>query len=44
MSTAEVLEPVAEQRREIVALARDFAQREIAPYAAEWDRVAEYPR
>lgn len=32
-----------EQRREIVALARDFAQREIAPHAAQWDRDKEYP-
>jgi hypothetical protein len=33
-----------EQRREIVGLARDFAAREIAPYAAEWDRVKAMPR
>jgi len=33
----------SEERREIVALARDFAQREIAPYAAEWDRDKRYP-
>jgi len=35
---------VAEQRREIVALARDFAAREIAPHAAEWDRAKAMPR
>ncbi len=35
---------LAEQRREIVALAREFAQREIAPHAAEWDRAKAFPR
>ena len=38
MTTAELLEQVAEQRREFVALARDFARQELAPHAAEWDR------
>ena len=32
-----------ERRREFVEVARDFAQREIAPYAAEWDREKKYP-
>jgi alkylation response protein AidB-like acyl-CoA dehydrogenase len=32
-----------ERRREFVEVARDFAQREIAPYAAEWDRTGEFP-
>ena len=32
-----------EQREEFVQLAREFAQSEIAPYAAEWDRNGEYP-
>ncbi len=43
MTTVELENHTEEQRREIVALARDFAQSEIAPYAAEWDRKAEYP-
>ncbi|MFQ5703496.1 MAG: acyl-CoA dehydrogenase family protein [Gemmatimonadales bacterium] len=37
MTTPELLEQVEEQRNEIVALARDFAQSELAPHAAEWD-------
>lgn len=37
------LPQIDETRREIVALAREFAQREIAPRAAEWDRSARYP-
>jgi alkylation response protein AidB-like acyl-CoA dehydrogenase len=40
MTTAEI----EEQRDEIVALARDFAQNEIAPHAAEWDRVKSFPQ
>ncbi len=32
-----------ERRREFVEVARDFAQREIAPYAAQWDREKKYP-
>lgn len=32
-----------EQRREIVALAREFAQNEIAPFAGEWDRTKSTP-
>jgi alkylation response protein AidB-like acyl-CoA dehydrogenase len=44
MTTADVLDSVEQERREIVALARDFAQREIAPRAAEFDRTKEYPR
>ncbi len=44
MSTDLLAPAAAEQRREIVALARDFAQREIAPHAAEWDRVKAFPR
>jgi alkylation response protein AidB-like acyl-CoA dehydrogenase len=43
--TTDVLAPeTAEQRREIVALARDFAQRELAPHSAEWDRAKAFPR
>jgi hypothetical protein len=44
MTTAEVIGRTADERREIVALAREFAQREIAPHAAEWDRQKRYPR
>jgi alkylation response protein AidB-like acyl-CoA dehydrogenase len=45
MSTPDLLSPeLLEQRREIVSLARDFAQREIAPHAAEWDRTKAFPR
>lgn len=32
-----------EQAREIVGLAREFAQNELAPHSAEWDREKEYP-
>jgi alkylation response protein AidB-like acyl-CoA dehydrogenase len=32
-----------ERRREFVAVARDFAQQEITPHAAEWDRTKTYP-
>jgi alkylation response protein AidB-like acyl-CoA dehydrogenase len=32
-----------ERRREFVEVARDFAQREIAPHAAAWDQKKEYP-
>lgn len=43
--TIDLMAPeLAEQRREIVALARDFAQRELAPNSAEWDRVKAFPR
>jgi len=34
---------VDEECREIVELAREFAQNEIAPHAAEWDRDRHYP-
>ena len=45
MSTPDLLSPeLAEQRREIVALAREFVQREIAPHSAEWDRERGFPR
>src|SRR6185436_7105746 len=43
MSTHEVIDQVDQQRAEVVAMARDFAQREIAPHAAEWDARAEFP-
>ena len=39
-----VSDPVDEQRKEFVQLAREFAQSEIAPHAAEWDQRREYPR
>ena len=38
MTTQAELEQIEEQRREIVALAREFAQKEMAPFAGEWDR------
>jgi alkylation response protein AidB-like acyl-CoA dehydrogenase len=43
MSTPDLLDRVAEQRREIVALAREFAEKEVAPLAAEHDRTKEPP-
>jgi len=42
MTTAEVLDAVEEQRREILSVARDFAQREIAPGAAHRDEHKEF--
>ena len=30
--------------QEVRSLARKFARREIAPHAAEWDRLASFPR
>ena len=39
-----VADPLDEQRKEFVQLAREFAEKEIAPYAAEWDRRKEFPR
>src|SRR3954466_4985463 len=35
---------LAPEQKEIQALARDFAQREIEPYAADWDRDHTFPR
>lgn len=35
----ETLTPLTEEQREIQRLARDFAQQELAPFAAEWDRA-----
>lgn len=44
MNTAtDVPAQVEEQRSELVALARDFASREIVPHAAQWDREARFP-
>ncbi len=45
MTTTNIAEEVVdeERRREFVEVARDFAQREIAPHAAEWDREKKYP-
>ena len=40
-----VIEPVlSEVQRQIVDLAREFAQSKIEPHAAEWDRTAHFPR
>jgi alkylation response protein AidB-like acyl-CoA dehydrogenase len=36
------LHDLTEEQREIQALARDFAQREIAPFAAKWDEEAHF--
>ena len=35
---------LAPEQREIQALARDFAEAEIEPHAAEWDREHRFPR
>jgi alkylation response protein AidB-like acyl-CoA dehydrogenase len=43
MTTTDVTTHEEQQRAELVGMARDFAQQEIAPYAAEWDRKAEFP-
>ncbi len=43
MTTVEVLDDIEQERREIVSMAREFAQKELAPHAAEWDRKAEFP-
>jgi alkylation response protein AidB-like acyl-CoA dehydrogenase len=32
-----------EEQREVQALAREFADTEIAPHAAEWDREHRFP-
>ncbi len=39
-----IADPLDEQRKEFVQLAREFAEKEIAPHAAEWDRRKEFPR
>src|SRR5215213_1656979 len=36
----EILLVLTEEQREIQSLARDFAEREIAPHAARWDEEA----
>jgi alkylation response protein AidB-like acyl-CoA dehydrogenase len=43
MTTTELVHEVHEHQREVVELAREFAQKEIAPHAAEWDRTKTYP-
>ena len=43
MTTVELSAELEQQRREIVALAREFAAREIAPHAEEWDQARRYP-
>ena len=37
------LHELTDDQREIRALARDFAEREIAPHAADWDREHRFP-
>lgn len=44
MTTLELADQIGEERAAVVSLARDFARREIAPYAAEWDRKKDHPR
>ena len=45
MTTVDIVaDPLDEQRKEFVQLAREFAENEIAPHAAEWDRRKEFPR
>jgi alkylation response protein AidB-like acyl-CoA dehydrogenase len=44
MSTAPDAAAQADTQRQIVALAREFAESRIAPAAAEWDRAAHFPR
>jgi alkylation response protein AidB-like acyl-CoA dehydrogenase len=39
-----VLNPLTEQQRQIVDLAREFAADEVAPHAARWDREACFDR
>lgn len=36
------LRPLTEEQREIRAVAREFAEREIAPHAAQWDKDAHF--
>src|SRR5215213_5290521 len=38
--TSEHLHPLTEEQREIRRLAREFAETEIAPFAARWDEEA----
>ena len=35
---------LTDEQREIQALAREFADTEIAPHAADWDREHRFPR
>ncbi|MGC8486404.1 MAG: acyl-CoA dehydrogenase family protein, partial [Candidatus Baltobacteraceae bacterium] len=35
---------ITDEQRQIAALAREFAQKEIAPYIAAWDREHYFPR
>lgn len=44
MTTAVEHPDVSEARREIVALAREFARANIEPHAAEWDRTHHFAR
>jgi alkylation response protein AidB-like acyl-CoA dehydrogenase len=39
-----MLTPLTEQQRAVVDLARQFAQQEVAPHAARWDREAYFDR
>ncbi|HEY6853801.1 MAG TPA: acyl-CoA dehydrogenase family protein, partial [Gemmatimonadales bacterium] len=44
MTTALETAALAETRRQIVELAREFARTHIEPHAAEWDRTEHFPR
>jgi len=44
MTTALETAALAETRRQIVELAREFAHTHIAPHAAAWDRTKHFPR
>ena len=35
---------LTEEQEQVRAVAREFAQRSLAPYSAEWDREAKFPR
>ena len=34
---------MTEEQKELVAMVRDFAQKEVKPRAAEFDRTGEFP-
>src|SRR5918998_6848587 len=44
MPSTTSLIPLTDEQRQIQQLAREFAERELAPYVAEWDREARFDR
>ena len=36
------LTPLSEEQKQVQSMAREFAERELAPFAAEWDRSAHF--